>query len=231
MRPCCPCCGTISSGASAPGRRRPAWAQRLAAWVTASSEAASNRDVGARKRALFGGLSGDVLEIGPGTGANLPFLPQDVRWTGVEPNVYMRRHLRQKAAQLGLAAEVRTGTAERLDAPDATYDAVIGKLVLCSVSDVAATLREVRRALKPGGQFVFIEHVAAPAGTRLRAAQRFVRPVWQFVADGCHPDRETGGMIDRAGFGQVTYEQFRMGVPLPFLAPAIAGAATKASDA
>jgi ubiquinone/menaquinone biosynthesis C-methylase UbiE len=197
--------------------------------VTASSDEANNRLLGERKRALFAGLAGDVLEIGPGTGANLPFLPAGVRWVGVEPNPYMRRYLRRKAEQLGLAADLRAGSAERLDVPDGSVDTVICTLVLCSVHDVAGALREVQRVLRPGGRFVFIEHVAAPAGTRLRTVQRLVRPLWRFIADGCTPDRETWVALERAGFASVRYQRFRMDVPLPFVSPAIAGTATSAA--
>lgn len=182
--------------------------------------------LGARKQALFAGLVGDVLEIGPGTGANLPLLPSGVRWTGVEPNEYMHAYLQNKASDLGRAADLRAGNAERLDMPDQSVDAVIGTLVLCSVVDVAATLREVRRVLRPGGRFVFLEHVAAPRGTITRRVQRAIRPLWQFVADGCTPDRETWTAIEQAGFAQVRYERFKIDLPLAFLAPAIAGDAT-----
>ena len=144
---------------------------------------------------------------------------------GVEPNPYMVPYLRQSAEQAGLHIEIRSGTAERLPAADQSIDAVVATLVLCSVSDPKQVLREVLRVLKPGGRFLFIEHVAAPQGTRLRTAQRWLRPLWTRIADGCHPDRETGALIEQAGFAEVRFEKFRL--PLGPVGPQIAGCARK----
>jgi ubiquinone/menaquinone biosynthesis C-methylase UbiE len=200
---------------------------RVFAWVVARSEDATNRLLGARKRLLFAALRGTVLEIGPGTGANLPFLPSDVRWIGVEPNPYMHRYLREKAAKLGREIKILCCTAEQLDLPDESVDAVIATLVLCSVDDVTRALHEVWRVLKPDGQFVFIEHVAAPRGTMLRRLQELVQPVWSVIADGCHPDRETWVALERAGFRGLQYERFELDIPLKITAPCIAGVAVK----
>jgi len=224
--PDCVCWGGPPCGART-GRGRPAWAQRLFAAATAASDAANERRLGARKRDLLGGLGGHVVELGPGTGVNLPYFPPGVRWTGVEPNPYMEARLRQRAAGLGMAVALQPGTAECTGLPAGAADAVVATLVLCSVEDVRAALAEVRRLLRPGGRFVFLEHVAAPAGTGLRRAQGAVRPLWAALADGCHPDRETGTEIERAGFSGLRYDRFRIDVPAPlaFLSPAIAGTA------
>jgi ubiquinone/menaquinone biosynthesis C-methylase UbiE len=178
-----------------------------------------------RKRALLGNLSGDVLEIGPGTGVNFAHLPRGVRWIGVEPNAYLRERLRAEAARRGLSAEVKAGTADRLPLPDRSVDAVISTLVLCSVPDVDAVLGEVRRVLRPGGRFVFLEHVGAPPGTWLRTIQRLARPIWRVVGDGCHPDRDTVAAIERAGFADLRAERFD--VPVGLVSPHAAGVATK----
>ena len=81
-------------------------------------------------------------------------------------------------------------------------------LVLCSVPDPAAVVRDIRRILKPGGRFVFIEHVAAPRGSSLRRLQRFVKPFWWYFADGCRPDRELTEVIRSSGFSEVNLEEF-----------------------
>lgn len=206
---------------------RPAWSQRLFAWVTEKSEAFEKQLYDGRKRALFGDLAGEVLEIGPGTGANLPYFPPGIRWIGVEPNLYMHRYLREKAERLGMVVDLRTGAAERLEVAENSVDAVVMTLVLCSVSNVADALHEVLRVLKPSGRFVFIEHVAAPSGTRLRSAQRLIRPLWKVMGDGCNPDRETWVALDNAGFDTVSYERFEVAAPLKIAAPTIAGMATK----
>src|SRR5262249_26422713 len=155
----------------------------------------------------------DVVELGPGTGINLPYFPRGVRWTGVEPNPYLRSRLRERAAGLGMAVAVQPGTAECSGLPDGAADAVVATLVLCSVEDVRAALAGVRRRLRPGGRFVFLEHVAAPPGSRLRRVQGALRPLWATVSDGCHPDRETWAEIERAGFSGLRYDRFRIDVP------------------
>lgn len=121
--------------------------------------------------------------------------------------------------------ELRDGIAERLDFADGSLDAVVSTLVLCSVRDLPGTLREIRRVLKPGGRFIFLEHVAAPAATWLRRVQRWVRPPWRALTDGCCPDRETWLVLENAGFARVYYERFR--VPIPIASPHIAGLAIK----
>ena len=165
-----------------------------------------------RKRALLGGLHGDVLEIGPGDGPNLRYFSPDVRWVGVEPNPFMHPYLQRAiAAQGGPAQNYRIEAGDpagRLPAGDASVDAVVSTLVLCSVAQPEAMLREILRVLKPGGKFAFLEHVAAQPGTRLRRWQDFLAPVWAFTADGCHPNRETWKTITQAGFGEVQLEQF-----------------------
>lgn len=111
--------------------------------------------------------------------------------------------------------------------PDNSVDAVVGTLVLCSVDDVPAALSEVRRILKPGAAFYFIEHVAAPAHSRLRWVQRFVRPFWSYFGDGCQPDRETCLSLEAAGFDRLHYERFRAGSRWNIVGPHIMGSARK----
>ena len=93
------------------------------------------------------------------------------------------------------------------------------------MEDLDGTLREIRRVLKPGGRFVFIEHVAAPEASWLRRVQRWLRGPWGVVADGCRPDRETEAAIRRAGFSRVEVERFRLRAGL--VAPHIAGVAVR----
>ena len=178
-----------------------------------------------RKRSLFGGLSGEVVEIGPGSGVNLAYLPREVRWTGVEPNPFFHPYLQKEADRLERPVQLKIGLAEDLGLKDGSVDAVIGTLVLCSVDRVEAVLEEVLRVLKPGGRFYFLEHVAAPKGSWLGWLQRAVRPVWCRVLDGCRPDRDTLSRIARAGFAQLQWEAFQ--APLPVVSPHICGFAEK----
>jgi ubiquinone/menaquinone biosynthesis C-methylase UbiE len=199
--------------------------QRLQAWILAHACPVYEKSVAPYKRALLGDLSGKILEIGPGTGVNLAYYPQTVRWIGIEPNPLLHAHLRAALDARRIAGEFRFGSAESLGVPDASLDAVVSTLVLCTVPDVPATLREVLRVLRPGGRFVFIEHVAAPPATFTHRLQRFVKPVWRYFGDGCQPDRETWKSIESAGFSSVHLDHFR--VPSPVVGPHIRGSAIK----
>lgn len=202
------------------------WYQRLFARLLAGSSEHIDSRIAPQKRALFADLHGDVVEIGPGTGANLAYYAPDVRWIGIEPNPYMHPYLRREAERLGHPEwVVRTGSAEKLDLPDASVDALVSTLVLCSVADQRATLAEIRRVLRPGGRFLFIEHVAAPRGTWQRRWQDLIQPLWTPLVDGCHPNRETGSSLLAAGFAQVEMQPFTIDAPI--VAPHIVGMAVK----
>ena len=203
--------------------QRFSWYKRAQAWALARGNPNYEARVHAFKSRLFSSLEGNVVEIGPGGGLNLGFFAPDVRWTGVEPNPFFHPHIQNAAVRLGREVEVRLGAAEHLPFSDKHADAVVCSLVLCSVRDLDQTLREVRRVLRPGGRFVFIEHVGAPAGTPLRWVQRLVRPLWLALADGCHPDRDTALALRKAGFDDVDIEPFD--VPIPIIGPHIAGVA------
>jgi SAM-dependent methyltransferase len=135
--------------------------QRLCAWMMTHGGDSYEQVTAARKRTLFGNLHGDVLEIGPGAGPNLGYFQADVRWVGVEPNPFMHPHLLKTLRALGRPAgqfRVEGGDPDgvRLPTGDASMDAVVATLVLCSVPDPQASLQEILRVLKPGGRFVFI---------------------------------------------------------------------------
>lgn len=222
-------------GAAAPSTARPApmvrrgLRARVFAFGLVHAADADARLYGARKRALFGraiaGLSPTptVVEIGAGAGVNAAYLPAGTRWLVAEPNVYFHPHLRRAAATHGLGLTLLSGDAHALPLADASADVVVSTLVLCSVADPALALAEARRVLRPGGAFVFVEHVAAPDGTALHGAQRLLRAPWGWAADGCRPDRHTLHAIRAAGFHDVESESFR--VPLALAAPHIAGIA------
>jgi ubiquinone/menaquinone biosynthesis C-methylase UbiE len=145
---------------------------------------------------------------------------------GVEPNPFMQSYLREEADKLGLPIDIRIGTADTLPVPDSSVDVVISTLVLCCVPSPQRCLQEVLRVLKPGGRFVFIEHVAAPRGTRLRSIQNLVTPLWKRLGDGCHPNREIWVDLEHAGFANVTCETIT--APTPIVSPQIVGVAAKA---
>jgi ubiquinone/menaquinone biosynthesis C-methylase UbiE len=203
--------------------------QRYFAALMRLSDGAQERLYGERKARLFEGLAPGrrVVEIGPGTGVNLPHLPADTRLAAVEPNPHMHPPLRRKAEACGVDATVYEGHAEAPPLEAATADAAISTLVLCSVDDVARALAEVRRVLRPGGRFYFIEHVAARAGTARRRARRLIKPAWRRLADGCRPDQATGALIRQASFAEVEIERFHAGGVLNPVRPHVAGVAAK----
>lgn len=209
----------------------PSWYQRLFAWALANGNAQYEAAIADRKRSLFANLHGNVLEIGPGTGVNLPYYPTDIHWIGIEPNPFMHSYLREAAEKLGLKnVDLQSGKAEQLEVESDSMDAVVSTLVLCSVSHLRGTLQEILRVLKPGGKLLFVEHVAAPQGTWLRQVQRTVQPVWSVLGDGCHPDRETWKAIEDAGFKTVNYQHFSGPIPIPIVKPHIIGEATKKAN-
>jgi ubiquinone/menaquinone biosynthesis C-methylase UbiE len=201
--------------------------QRLFAWALARFNKKYEQFAAQYKRKLFADVCGVVLEIGPGTGANLSYFARPgVRWIGVEPNRFMEPYLEEEAKRLGIQIDLRTGQAHELPVDDNSVDAVVGTLVLCCVRDPQRAIKEIIRVLKPGGRFVFIEHVAAPRGTWLRLLQGCVKPVWSQMGDGCHPDRETWNTLEKAGFARLEYE--RITAPSLIVSPQIVGAAVKA---
>lgn len=164
-----------------------------------------------------------MLEIGPGKGANLAYPPPGIRWIGLEPNPSKHEQPRRAASAHGHPGVVVRGVAERMPLADHSLDAVVGTMVLCSVADQARALAEIRRVLRPGGRFVFLEHVAAAPGTWSRVAQAIWAPVSRRFQGGCDPSRDTLRAIDQAGFAQVSVERFTLRGPLHVEDPHIVG--------
>ena len=187
------------------------------AWLMEQASRVHEPMVAARKRELFGGLSGDVLEIGVGNGVNLQYLPQGLRWTGYEPNRVLAAKVKVPLNGTLIVDEYR--------GQKGSFDAVICSLVLCSVADPVAVLRGLYESLAPGGRFVFLEHVGAGQGSPLRRAQNRWLPLWKCCVGGCHPNRETEGMIAAAGFEIECIERFHL--PFCLAGPHIAGVAVK----
>lgn len=180
------------------------------------SKAEGEKVLAPLRRWVVGEATGRVLEIGAGTGLSFPYYRRDVELVATEPDPYMLRRARRRAAGLGLDVELRTEPAEALPFPDASFDAVVCTLVLCTVADPVRALGQLRRVLKPNGTFRFIEHVR---GEGLQAvAQDLVTPVWRRVGAGCHPNRRTVRTIEASGFRIVRLEERPQPVPGPILA-------------
>jgi len=198
--------------------------KRLFASLLAHADGAQERLYGDIKRELFAPLAGTVLEIGTGSGLNLRYLPPAVtHWIGVEPNPHFHAYVRAQDAAQRLDVTLYEAVAEALPVADHSVDAVISTLVLCSVDSVPRALDEVRRVLRPGGRFVFIEHVAADEGRWLHAAQQAIQPAWYYCADGCRLHRHTGEAIEDAGFAEVHLRRRMIGSGFNLVQPHIMG--------
>jgi SAM-dependent methyltransferase len=182
------------------------------------------RGMAERRRRLLAGARGSVLEIGAGTGLNVGSYPTTIeQLTLAEPVEEMARMLDRRVARVGSPARVVRAPAERLPFDDASFDTVVSTMVLCTVEDQPAALREIRRVLKPDGQLLFIEHVRADSERLARWQDRLEEP-WAAFADGCRCNRRTlDGMRD-AGF-TVEVERGRWSGMPPLVHPLATGSA------
>ncbi len=151
--------------------------------------------LGRWRRWLVEGARGRTLDLGTGTGRNLPLYRTDVRVVGVEPAWAPLRRARRRAPAVPLVR----ARAEALPFRDGVFDTVVGGLVFCSVADPGQGLAEVRRVLRPGGTLRMLEHVRALAPWKARL-QDAVQPFWTRLTGGCHPNRDTERTVEEAGF-------------------------------
>jgi len=146
------------------------------------------------------GLAGDVVEIGFGSGLNLPFYPSAVTSiTAVEPSDLSWRLASDRIAATAIPVSRSGLDGQSLPFGDASYDAAVSTWTLCTIPDVSAALKEVRRVLKPGGQLHFVEHGLAPDES-VRRWQRRLDPIQQRIAGGCHFTRPIVDLLTGAGF-------------------------------
>lgn len=178
---------------------------------------------------VLAALRGTVLEIGPGAGVNLPWFGSDVRWIGVEPDPVARDLAVRRAARLGRTIDLVAGPVENLDLPRGSVDAVVGTYVLCSVEEPRRAVAQVRRLLRPGGVYVFAEHVAAPRGTWTRRGQHLAA-LTAVRAGACRPNRDTEVVLRGAGFAEVTVRHDMRPGPFGTRTPLIAGSAVNPFD-
>ncbi len=166
-----------------------------------------------RRAALVPQARGRVLEIGMGTGRNLPFYDRSrlTQLVGVDPALQMHRLAQRRSQKAGIDVELVGLSAERLPLPDDSFDTVVCTYTLCSIPDPAAALHEVRRVLKPGGQFLFCEHGRAPDAS-LAQWQQSIEPLWKPLAGGCHLTRDVPLLLLDAGLN-AQVEQGYIGGP------------------
>ena len=188
---------------------------------TAQSEKAC---FAAHRRALIAGLDGDVLEIGGGTGANLPYYAGGPRTlTVTEPSRPMIRRLQRRIDEHAPAAKLLRAPAEDLPFEDDSFDVAVSTLVLCSVDDQPRALRELRRVLRPGGRLLFMEHVRSEEPRVARLQDRMNR-INNIVAH-CDCNRPTLDSIRAVGFSIDQLERDTIAKAPPFVRPLAVGVA------
>lgn len=153
------------------------------------------------RAAVVSQAQGRVLEIGIGTGRNLPFYRSDrvTSVTGVDPSASMTRRARRRAAELPFPVEVVALELGSIRAGAADFDTIVCTFTLCTIPDVGAAFREMRRVLRPGGRFLFGEHGRAPDAAVARWQDRLT-PLWKPFAGGCHLNRDIPALIQTGGF-------------------------------
>ena len=178
-------------------------------------DAAQDKGQREHRVALLEDLSGRVLEVGAGTGTNFRLYPAEVTdLVAVEPESHLRSLAETAASQAGVPIHVVNGIAELLPLDDASCDAAVVSLVLCSVMDPARALQEIRRVVRPGGELRFYEHVLSdtPWGVRMQRAVDHLG--WPHLSGGCHTSRNTVAAMEEAGFRIDTLRRFRFsGLP------------------
>jgi len=187
----------------------------------------------ARRSQLLAEAQGSVLEIGGGTAANAPYYHHNARLIVSDPDPSMYRHLQEKATGDGPRIDFLSSTAEAIPFESDRFDLVVSTLVLCSVINPTQSMAEIVRVLKPGGKFLFLEHIRATG--KKAHLQTAVQPLWSLVGSGCHPNRATVTLIRNSGFRIEELELFDPFFSFPrlarfalqFLTPFAQGVATK----
>jgi len=152
------------------------------------------------RQRIAGAAEGRVLEIGIGSGLNLPFYAPGVTQVfGLDPSPQLLARSRRKADRMQNRLQLLAGSAEHIPLADRSIDTIVSTCTACSISDVATALGEMRRVLKPGGRLLFVEHGRAPEPGVARW-QDSLTPLWRRVAGGCHLNRDVGALIRNAGF-------------------------------
>lgn len=182
---------------------------------------------GKSKRALFKGHPETVVEIGPGAGANMRYLKKGTKLIAIEPNIHMHTNLRKSAKKYGINLDIKSITGEAIDLEDSSCDFVMTTLVLCTVENPVQCVNQIKRILKPSGEFVFIEHVRARENSILGLIQNLIHKPWHWFFEGCHTNRDTKSLLESAGFNSLDIVEYNQYSPFVPIIPQIRGRAMK----
>lgn len=155
-----------------------------------------------RRKALLSGLSGNILEVGAGTGVNLPLYFRDANVLAIEPSVPMLRKAQEQLRNTSTAANIHllhAGIGDDFPRPEGGFDAVVCTLVLCTIPRPDEAVQRIKDMLAPDGRLVVLEHIAARR-TGNRFLQKLINPCWKHLAEGCHLTRQTDDRLRRHGF-------------------------------
>ena len=189
---------------------------------------AERAGIGQLRHDLLADLEGDVIEIGSGTGASLPYYGRATHVVAVEPDESMAKRLPAKVEEASVPVEVVSARAQALPFPDESFDAAVAAFVLCSVEDQNEVLAEARRVLRPGGKLVVLEHVLGEGGTA--RWQNRLTPLHKRMAGNCHLNRDTRAAVARAGFDVTGIESTVLPGTHALVRPGIQGVAIKTSS-
>jgi ubiquinone/menaquinone biosynthesis C-methylase UbiE len=170
------------------------------------------------RRTLVSDLDGQVVELGAGTGRNLPFYPSAARVFASDRDPLMLERAVDRARGIEAEVSLFLADAQRLPLPDRSVDTVVIGMMLCSVPDVHQAISEVKRILKPAGRLRFVEHIRDPRNGFLGRSQDLFNPVWRRISGGCNMNRRSDEWVEGAGFTIRDRHFFSAGV-MPLLAP------------
>jgi ubiquinone/menaquinone biosynthesis C-methylase UbiE len=182
------------------------------------------------RRETVGGARGRVLEIGCGAGANFQHNgPDATSVLATDPSEYMLERARKRVERAAVPVELRQASALELPFEDASFDTVVSTANFCTIPEPARALAEIRRVLRPGGEYRFFDHVRS-GGRAAAFFQDAITPLWRIIGAGCHPNRDIERLVREAGFSSVEATGSNLYPPIPplsFVSPHVHGVATR----
>jgi ubiquinone/menaquinone biosynthesis C-methylase UbiE len=206
------------------------WGRAFSAFYDRAMRSTEEAGMRETRRETLAEARGRTVDIGAGTGLNVELYPEGVtELVLAEPDEHMLKRLRAKVTTWGRDVDVVQAPADHLPFEDDSFDTAVFTLVLCTVPDPAAALKEAARVLKPGGKLLFVEHVRSPEPGLARWQDRLERP-WRLLGDGCHCNRDTVATIEASPFEIERVERGELPKAPPLVRPLVRGSASASAD-